>query len=73
MATRPKIPVTTVPIVGPDGMLNVEWLRAFQQQAHIGEFATTATAGAGTLPAQPVGFITVYVNGTERKIPFYAV
>jgi len=33
---------------------------------------TTATAGANTLPANPVGFIEVNIGGTNRKIPYYA-
>jgi len=35
--------------------------------------ATSATAGAQTLPSNPVGFIRVEVAGTERAIPFYAI
>ena len=34
--------------------------------------ATTASAGAQTLPANPVGFLVVNINGTSRKIPYYA-
>lgn len=33
---------------------------------------TGATGGADTLPANPVGFITININGTARKIPYYA-
>jgi len=33
--------------------------------------ATTATAGSATLPAQPVGFINVTVNGQPFKVPYY--
>lgn len=34
--------------------------------------AATATAGAATLPANPVGFILVTLpNGTLAKVPFY--
>ncbi len=33
--------------------------------------ATTATAGSATLPANPVGFINVTVNGKAYKIPYY--
>jgi hypothetical protein len=34
---------------------------------------TSATSGAATaLPANPVGYITVSINGTSRKIPYYA-
>jgi len=35
--------------------------------------ATTATAGSGTLPANPVGFINVTVNGKAFKVPYYNV
>lgn len=35
--------------------------------------ATTATAGAATLPANPVGFVVIKSNGTTYKIPYYAV
>lgn len=33
--------------------------------------STTATAGSATLPAQPVGFINVTVNGQNFKVPYY--
>jgi hypothetical protein len=33
--------------------------------------ATSATAGSATLPANPVGFINVTVNGKPYKIPYY--
>ena len=35
--------------------------------------ATTATAGSATLPAQPVGFMNVTVNGKPYKVPYYNV
>ena len=35
--------------------------------------ATTATAGSATLPANPVGFINVTVNGQAYKVPYYNV
>lgn len=35
--------------------------------------ATTATAGSGALPANPVGFINVTVNGKAFKVPYYNV
>lgn len=31
----------------------------------------TATAGSATLPANPVGFIVVTVNGQNFKVPYY--
>jgi hypothetical protein len=33
--------------------------------------AETATAGSATLPANPVGFINVTVNGVAYKVPYY--
>jgi hypothetical protein len=35
--------------------------------------ATTATAGSATLPAAPVGFINVTVNGKPFKVPYYNI
>jgi len=35
--------------------------------------SSTATAGAGSaLPATPQGYIAVTINGTQRRIPYYA-
>lgn len=33
----------------------------------------TATAGAGTLPAKPVGFMNVTVDGKPYKVPYYNI
>jgi hypothetical protein len=33
--------------------------------------SSTASAGSATLPAQPVGFINVTVNGQSFKVPYY--
>jgi hypothetical protein len=33
--------------------------------------SSTATAGSATLPAAPVGFINVTVNGKPFKVPYY--
>jgi hypothetical protein len=33
--------------------------------------ASTATTGAATLPANPVGFINITVNGQPYKVPYY--
>ncbi len=34
---------------------------------------TTATGGtADALPSQPVGYITISINGNDRKLPFYS-
>jgi len=34
--------------------------------------SSSASAGGQTLPSNPVGFIVIKVNGTSRKVPFYA-
>jgi len=33
--------------------------------------ATSANTGSATLPAAPVGFINVTVNGKPYKVPYY--
>jgi len=33
--------------------------------------ANTASSGSATLPANPVGFINVTVNGQNYKVPYY--
>jgi hypothetical protein len=33
--------------------------------------STDATAGSATLPANPVGFINITVNGQPFKVPYY--
>jgi hypothetical protein len=35
--------------------------------------AATATAGSATLPANPVGFINITINGVPYKVPYYNV
>jgi hypothetical protein len=37
-----------------------------------GGTSTTASAGAQTLPSNPVGFLNVQIAGTNRRIPYYA-
>jgi len=33
--------------------------------------SSTATAGSATLPANPVGFMNVTVNGQSYRVPYY--
>jgi hypothetical protein len=33
--------------------------------------ASTATTGSAALPANPVGFINITVNGQPYKVPYY--
>jgi hypothetical protein len=60
--------------LGTDGRISRAWFDALRD-AEIEEqdVTTTATAGLGTLPAGPVGFLKVKINGTICKIPYYAV
>ena len=65
--------------VGTDGQalvadstqtLGVKWGGA---GALAGTNTTSATGGSATaLPSQPQGYLTVVINGTSRKIPYYA-
>lgn len=36
-----------------------------------GIITTTATAGTRTLPANPDGFLSVWVDGVQKKLPYY--
>lgn len=74
MATRKKIPHNRVPIADQDGMVTQQWYQLMERDAHVGDFATAAAAGAATaLPATPAGYYTVVVGGTPRLVPFYKV
>jgi hypothetical protein len=46
------------------------WQQFFMNLANFSS-AETATAGSATLPANPVGFINVTVNGVAYKVPYY--
>lgn len=35
--------------------------------------AAAATAGGAVLPAAPVGFINIFLNGVQVKVPYYAI
>ena len=48
------------------------WVQFFLYLVNFSS-ATTATAGSATLPANPVGFINVTVNGQPFKVPYYNV
>jgi len=40
---------------------------------HAATVASTATYGTASLPLQPLGFMSVDLNGTVVKVPYYAV
>lgn len=46
------------------------WQQFFLNMVNFSS-ADTATAGSGTLPAAPVGFINITVNGQPFKVPYY--
>lgn len=48
------------------------WQQFFLNLLNFGS-STTATAGAATLPTNPVGFMLVTVNGQQYKVPYYNV
>lgn len=63
-----------VAAVGADADINVGLVPKGAGTVSLNPVPSTgsASAGAATLPANPVGFITVIINGTSRKIPYYA-
>ena len=72
-ATRPRIVYVGTGVVGG-------YIRAGAASAGVASTttigngtSTTATAGAETLPANPLGFIIAHVGTTEVRIPYYAV
>ena len=48
------------------------WMQYFLNLLNFNS-ATTATAGSGTLPSAPVGFIIVTVKGQQYKVPYYNI
>lgn len=46
------------------------WQQFFLNMVNFSS-ADTATAGSATLPAAPVGFINITVNGQPFKVPYY--
>lgn len=66
------------PIVdGDTKVFSRNWFRFFDAiskkvQILVGSVSTSATAGAATaLPVKPAGYITINVNGTNYKVPYY--
>jgi hypothetical protein len=46
------------------------WIQFFVNLVNFSS-SPTATAGSATLPAQPVGFMNVTINGAKYKVPYY--
>lgn len=45
---------------------------AANQVGYGATVSATATAGAATLPTNPVGFLIINIAGTAVKVPYYA-
>lgn len=65
--------------IQPDGSISINSTTDVGQSFYIngdlrvdGTTSTTATAGAQTLPANPVGFLIINISGTNYKLPYYA-
>lgn len=65
------LPGTTVRVLEGDS-LSRAWRSALENAEFVDAAAiTTATGGAATLPANPVGFIRIKRNGGFIRIPYY--
>lgn len=73
MATRPKLPPQTTPLVDKDGRMTLDWYRFFSSLPSAGAFQTTvgAAGAASALPATPTGYKTETINGAQYVVPFY--
>lgn len=61
-------PVSTAQQTALDAKVNIDLPLALTSQT----VGTSATAGTATaLPALPVGYLTVSINGTNRKMPYF--
>lgn len=49
------------------------WQIFFLNLINFTRIAPSATAGSASLPANPVGFIEMTVNGKIYKVPYYNV
>lgn len=66
-------PTTVGAVTGIGGLTNTNYSPILWQSSSTATEAASATAGAATLPANPVGFFIVQDHaGTLRKVPYYA-
>lgn len=74
MATTPKVPNVSVPVVDASGRMTPDWYRFFAQLAHVGavDVAVGAAGAAAALPATPKGYHTEWINGEQVLVPHYA-
>ncbi len=67
--------------VGIEPVLGIEFTKLPDATLHVSgsvrldgiSTSTTANVGAATLPANPVGFITINITGGNFKIPYYNI
>lgn len=67
---------TVVAVMSSTGTLQLSGTAPTVAAGQLGLGASTsgtATAGAATLPANPVGFLVINIAGTNFKVPYYAV
>lgn len=68
---RRLLPSTAVQVLEGQNISRA-WRTALESAEFVEtEAITTATGGAGTLPANPVGFLKIKVNGAVVKLPYY--
>lgn len=49
-----------------------DWLTKITSYMFNGTISTSATAGtAGALPATPAGYLSIVIDGVEKKVPYY--
>ena len=49
------------------------WQVWFLNLLNFNKIAPSATSGSATLPANPVGFVEMTINGKIYKVPYYNV
>ncbi len=68
---------TRTPMVDQKGMIAQVWYRfidKIREKANIIDGTSSNSAIAGTaaaLPATPEGYMTIILDGTEYKVPYY--
>lgn len=69
LAFRDPTDTSTLVAIGLNGNISLE--AGGTLEFTLAQSTPTAVAGVNTLPSNPVGFLTVKIDGTARKIPYY--
>ena len=64
-------PGARVPVLNADGTMSRDWFQQLQKVQWTGPISLTANNGAIPPPAGSVGFITISIGGSNKKIPVY--